>query len=271
MSQFNVYGTSKKKACVTMSLCTDWFDKHFLPDTTLNCSTSYQSLYKDFRQQADSLVKLQQIEAELPDSDQALPAPANQEEEMVDDPTPSTSHAPSHNCEVLPVCKFWKKYNIKNTVDRIVETWRKINFATMLQTWKPLFVNFEVSGVEQTEASGERQSVAATLMDTVEAVRSVPALGFSDVQVEDLQEIIGQHQQQTTIKEMLEEDEEQEEKQPTQEDDVKPGEPTTLQLTEMLTTFARFTEQLEEHDTRPHAQNHICPVTEKVIEEYKAM
>ncbi|KAG7175149.1 hypothetical protein Hamer_G024727 [Homarus americanus] len=59
-----------------------------------------------------------------------------------------------------------------------------------------------------------------------------------DVQVEDLQEIVGQHQQQPTIQEMLEEDEEQEEQQPTQEDDVKPGEPTTRQLTELLTNTA---------------------------------
>ncbi|KAG7165519.1 hypothetical protein Hamer_G020448 [Homarus americanus] len=56
----------------------------------------YQSVYKDFCQHIDSLVELQQFEAELSDSDQALPAPANQEE-MVDDPTPSTSHAPPAN------------------------------------------------------------------------------------------------------------------------------------------------------------------------------
>ncbi|KAG7165617.1 hypothetical protein Hamer_G013118 [Homarus americanus] len=52
---------------------------------------------------------------------------------------------------------------------------------------------------------------------------------------------------------------------------VKPGEPTTHQLSEMLTTLARFSEQLEEYDTRPHAQNHICPVIDKVVEEYTAL
>ncbi|KAG7171199.1 hypothetical protein Hamer_G021679 [Homarus americanus] len=99
-------------------------------------------------------------------------------------------------------------------------------------------------------------------MDTVEA-----APGFSDVHVEDLQEIIGQHQQQPTIEEMLEEDEEQEEQHPTQEDNVKPGEPTTQQLTELLTNIARLSEQLEEYDTRPHPQNLICPALDKVMEE----
>ncbi|KAG7162997.1 hypothetical protein Hamer_G002043 [Homarus americanus] len=115
--------------------------------------------------QTNSLVELQQIEAELSDSDQALPANQEEEEEMVNDLTPSTS--PPRNREVLSVYR------------------------------------------------GERQSVAATLVDTVEAARSVPAPGFSDVQVEDLQEIVGQHKQQPTIEEMLEDDEKQEEQQRT--------------------------------------------------------
>ncbi|KAG7170866.1 Apoptosis-resistant E3 ubiquitin protein ligase 1-like, partial [Homarus americanus] len=181
-----------------------------------------------------------------------------EEEAMVDDPTPSTP--PPRNREVLSVCEFWKKYNIKNAVDRIVEAWRKINIATV--ACKPLFANSEVSGAEQTEASGERQSVAATLLDTVEAARSFSAPGFSNVQVKDLQEIICQHQHKLTIEEMLEDEEE--EQRATQEDNVKPGEPTTRRLTELLTTIERFGEQLEEYDTRPHAQNHICL-------EYKAM
>ncbi|KAG7173580.1 putative MDM2-binding-containing protein, partial [Homarus americanus] len=142
--------------------------------------------------------------SENSDSDQALPAPVNQEE-MVDDPTPSTSLP--RNREVLSVCEFWRKYNIKNAVDRIVEAWRKINVATVLHAWKPLFTNSK---------------------------------------------------QQPTVEEMLEEDEEQEEQQATQEDDVRPGEPTTLQLTVVLISIARLSEQLQEYDTRPHPRNLIC-------------
>ncbi|KAG7176164.1 hypothetical protein Hamer_G026127 [Homarus americanus] len=149
---------------------------------------------------------------------------------MVDDLTPSTS--PPHNREVLSVCEFCEKYNIKIAVDRIVEACRSINVATVLHAWKPLFANSEISGAEQTKASGERQSVAAE--------QSVPALGFSDVQVKDLQEIVGQHQQQPTSEDILEEDEEQDHHQTTQEDDIKPGEPTTRQLTELLTTITRL-------------------------------
>ncbi|KAG7172310.1 hypothetical protein Hamer_G009672 [Homarus americanus] len=175
---------------------------------------------------------------------------------MVDNLTPGTS--PPHNHKVLSVCEFWKKYIIKNAVDRTVEAWRKINVATVLHAWKSLFANSEISGAEQTVASGESQSVAATLMDTVEAARSVPAPGFSDVQVEDLQEIVGQHQQQPTTKDMLEKDEEQEVHQPTQEDYVKPGEPTARQLSELLTNIARLSEQLKEYDTRPHPWNLTC-------------
>ncbi|KAG7163212.1 hypothetical protein Hamer_G002302 [Homarus americanus] len=69
---------------------------------------------------------------------------------------------------------------------------------------------------------------------------------------------------------MLEEDEEQEQ-QPTQEDDVKPGEPTTLQLTELLTNIARLGEQLEEYDTGPHPRNLMCSALDKGMEEYKAL
>ncbi|KAG7176867.1 hypothetical protein Hamer_G000059 [Homarus americanus] len=70
----------------------------------------------------------------------------------------------------------------RDYLDRIVEAWRKINVATVLHNWEPLFANSEVSRAEQIEASGERQSVAALLMDTVEAAWSVPAPGFSDLQ-----------------------------------------------------------------------------------------
>ncbi|KAG7176860.1 hypothetical protein Hamer_G000051 [Homarus americanus] len=62
---------------------------------------------------------------------------------------------------------------------------------------------------------------------------------------------------------MLEEDEEQEEQRPTQEDDVKPGKPTTCQLIELLTNIARLGEQLEECDTRPRPWSLICPVVAK--------
>lgn len=32
--------------------------------------------------------------------------------------------------------QFWKNYNIKDAVDRIVKTWQKINQATVLDAWK---------------------------------------------------------------------------------------------------------------------------------------
>ncbi|KAG7170310.1 hypothetical protein Hamer_G016114 [Homarus americanus] len=166
------------------------------------------------------------------DSDQVLPANQEEEEETVDDLTPSTS--PPHKCEVLSVCEFWKKYNIKNAVDRIVEAWRKINVATVLHAWKPFFANSEIIGVEQTAASGERQSMAATLMDTAEAAHSVPAPVFSEVQVEDLQEIVGQ-------------------------------------LTELVPNIARLSEQLEEYDTGPHPRNLMCSALDKGMEENKAL
>ncbi|KAG7176878.1 hypothetical protein Hamer_G000072 [Homarus americanus] len=105
----------------------------------------------------------------------------------------------------------------------------------VLHGWEPLFANSEISGAEQKEASRERKSVGATLMNTVEAARSVPAPGFSDVQVEDLPQKFGQHQQKLTIEEMLED------------------------------------EQQEEYDTRSHPRNLMCSAPTKVMEEYKAL
>ena len=61
--------------------------------------------------------------------------------------------------------------------------------------------------------------------------------------------MIGIHQEKATIEEMLEEDEAQEddpEEGGQQKQNVQPGEPTTRQLTEILTTFSRLTEQVEE-------------------------
>ncbi|KAG7153459.1 hypothetical protein Hamer_G019015 [Homarus americanus] len=69
---------------------------------------------------------------------------------------------------------------------------------------------------------------------------------------------------------MLEEGEEQEEQQPTQEDDIKPGEPTTHQLTEVLKNITRLSEQLE-YITRPHPRNLMCSALDKGMEEYKAL
>ena len=41
----------------------------------------------------------------------------------------------------------------------------------------------------------------------MEAARLIPATGFSAVEANDLQEMIGIHQEEATIEEMLEEDE----------------------------------------------------------------
>ncbi|KAG7174561.1 hypothetical protein Hamer_G016466 [Homarus americanus] len=108
---------------------------------------------------------------------------------------PSTS--PPHNHEVLSVCEFWKKYNIKNAVDRIVEAWHKINVATVLHAWKPLFANSEVSEWSRADRGKRGEAVCGGNANEHSGDgAAVPAPRFSDVQVEDLQEIVGQHQQQ---------------------------------------------------------------------------
>lgn len=92
--------------------------------------------------------------------------------------------------------------------------------------------------------AGERQQEGTTLTQTVEAARLIPAPDFSAVEGSDLQEMIGIHQEEATIEEMLEEDEVQEddlEEDGQQKENIQPGEPTTRQLTEILTTFSHLT------------------------------
>ncbi|XP_045127730.1 tigger transposable element-derived protein 1-like [Portunus trituberculatus] len=213
-------------------------DKEFICNIKL---FYYQSLYDDMRVKTDSLQELERIEAELSVRDQDEP----------DEPLASTSSdpPPSQTREMLTVNQFWKNYNIKDAVDRIVKAWQKINKATVLHAWKFLLG-------EVRTAVREHQQEATTLSQTVEAARLIPAPGFSAVEASDLQEIIGIHQEEATI-EMLEEDEAQDdpEEDGQQEQNVQPGEPTTRQLTEILTTFSRLIEQLEEYDRRPYSRN----------------
>ena len=228
-------------------------DKEFICNVKL---FYYQSLYNDMRAKTDSLQELERIEAELSVRDQDEP----------DEPIASTSSdpPPSHAREVLTVNQFWKNYNIKDAVDRIVKAWQKINKATVLHAWK--FLLGEGAVVR------ERQQEATTLSQTVEAARLIPAPGFSAVEASDMQEIIGIHQEEATIEEMLEEDEAQEddtEDREQLEQNVQPGEPTTRQLTEILTTFSRLTEQLEEYDRRPYPRSILQPSLDKVMSIYK--
>ena len=78
------------------------------------------------------------------------------------------------------------------------------------------------------------------------------------------------HQEGTTIEEMLEEDEEQEQDPGEQgEENVQPDEPTTRQLTELLTTFSHLTELLQEYDRCPYPWSIISPSLEKVMNIYE--
>ncbi|KAG7168425.1 Tigger transposable element-derived protein 1-like 159, partial [Homarus americanus] len=147
-------------------------------DQIFNCDIT--GITKDEKQTRGVKTSKDRITAELSDSDQALPA-NQEEEEMVDNLIHSTS--PPFNLEVLSVCEFGKKYRIKDAADRIVEAWCKINVATVLHSWKPLFANSKGSGAEQTKASRERLSLTAKLMDTVEAARDDDGTTADDIEV----------------------------------------------------------------------------------------
>ncbi|MPC89740.1 hypothetical protein E2C01_084699 [Portunus trituberculatus] len=54
-----------------------------------------------------------------------------------------------------------------------------------------------------------------------------------------------------------------------QEQNVQPGEPTTRQLMEILITFSRLTEQLEEYDRRPYPRSILQPSLDQVMNIYE--
>ncbi|KAG7178102.1 Tigger transposable element-derived protein 1-like 212 [Homarus americanus] len=65
--------------------------------------------------------------------------------------TEGPSSIPAH---ILTVKQFWKKFNIRNAVDTMVDSWHEINVPTITHTWTPLFPHLKV---EFGGASGAQQ------------------------------------------------------------------------------------------------------------------
>lgn len=110
----------------------------------------------------------------------------------------------------------------------------------------------------------------ATFTKAVEAIQSIPALGFLIVQTEHLQEMTGQPKQEHTTEDMLQEEErdEEEHEEQTSEENVQPGKPTIQQLTELLTIMAHISNQLVESDKR-HGPHIFRPALDKMMGIYK--
>ncbi|XP_045128616.1 tigger transposable element-derived protein 1-like [Portunus trituberculatus] len=263
MNQLNVYWASNKKAWVTSALCTDWFDNHFVPDAQSYCK----------RKNLDFKVLLCIDNA--PGHGKFLIGRHPNVEVVFLPPNTTSLLQPLDKEFICNVKLFYYQSlydDMRVKIDSLQELERikaELSLAENKQCYS--VTRLEVLLGEVGTAVRERQQEATTLSQTVEAARLIPAPGFSAVEASDLQEIIGIHQEEATIKEMLEEDEAQDdpEEDGQQEQNVQPGEPTTGQLTEILTTFSRLTEQLEEYDRRPYPRSILQPSLDQVMNIYK--
>lgn len=163
--------------------------------------------------------------------------------------------------DVIKVQEYWKKYNIKDAVDRMVKAWELINVATVLHGWKPLF--------PETKAGEGRQTADSTMQEAADAARLISTPSFQEVQATDIQEMISEHQPEPTIQEILLEDENE---QPTNEEEPAsvPQQGSTMQqLGVVLTELAHLTELLAVYDNRPDTQNTTFPLQTQVSNHYR--
>ncbi|KAG7167724.1 Tigger transposable element-derived protein 1-like 117, partial [Homarus americanus] len=86
-------------------------------------------------------------------------------------PSSATRRPSSTPAHILTVKQFWKKFNIHNAVDTMVDSWHEINVPTITRAWTPLFPHLKV---KCGGASGAQQlNNGSLLAETVESVRRV--------------------------------------------------------------------------------------------------
>ncbi|KAG7172208.1 Jerky protein-like 29 [Homarus americanus] len=92
--------------------------------------------------------------------------------------------------------QFWKKFNVKQAADFLVEAWDQLSIATICHAWRHV-----LHGIP-----GERRSQPVTVaLDLArEAAHSITADGFSETTNEDILEVI--RDPEMTADEMLEDD-----------------------------------------------------------------
>ncbi|KAG7162940.1 Tigger transposable element-derived protein 1-like 107 [Homarus americanus] len=79
------------------------------------------------------------------------------------------SSTPAH---ILTVKEFWKKFNIRNAVDTMVDSWNEINVSTITHPWTPLFPHLKVEcGSASAQATAKLAKILAECSDTKESLQ----------------------------------------------------------------------------------------------------
>ncbi|KAG7172217.1 Tigger transposable element-derived protein 1-like 24 [Homarus americanus] len=233
MSKINVHWLTARKAWMFSALSLSWFDDCFIPDVKKFCEQKYVPfkilLLLDNAPGHSPLLMDRHpnvIVVFLPPNTTSLIQPMDQElicnvkaaysakkfkllndctntkdelRKLGDTDSESKSDEDKEQevvtQEVL-VKQFWKKFNVKQAVDFLVEAWDQLSIATIRHAWRHV-----LHGIP-----GERRSQPVTVaLDLArEAAHSITAEGFSETTNEDVLEVI--RDPEMTADEMLEDD-----------------------------------------------------------------
>ncbi|KAK3888476.1 hypothetical protein Pcinc_007470 [Petrolisthes cinctipes] len=118
-------------------------------------------------------------------------------------PTASASTSPpgivSNLSAVMTITAFWKKFNILQAVNFLVNAWNNITLATVRHGWSALLPHLK-------SAETERRQTADLMNEVLKAVRNIPAPGFEEVNREDLEEMLRDGDATGSVDDILDEE-----------------------------------------------------------------
>ncbi|KAG7164183.1 Jerky protein-like 22 [Homarus americanus] len=104
--------------------------------------------------------------------------------------------------------QFWRIFNIKKAVDFLVEAWDQLSVATVRHAWRHVLQG--IPAVRQSQSvTGEVQTVTVAVDLAREAAQCVTAAGFSEINNNDILEVI--RDPDVTTNEMVDDDDVSEE------------------------------------------------------------
>ncbi|KAK3876891.1 hypothetical protein Pcinc_018354 [Petrolisthes cinctipes] len=99
----------------------------------------------------------------------------------------------------MTITAFWKKFNIRQAVNFLVNAWNNITLATVRHGWSALLPHLK-------SAETERRQTADLMNEVLKAVRNIPAPGFEEVNREDLEEMLRDGDATGSVDDILDED-----------------------------------------------------------------
>lgn len=93
----------------------------------------------------------------------------------------------------LTIREFWKRYNIKDAIDNIAESWKEVTEANMNGVWRKLW----------PDCVNEFRGFPSTQTVVREIVGLAHDVGFNDVDEDDINELLGSHDEELTNEDLI--------------------------------------------------------------------